>query len=107
MAAWEYCRVDWVMIGTDQLDEQEETRLVQRGASITRREADERQADVRFGNVHFFRSQEHQQVERLSETLTRLGLDGWELVSFTREVDRRTDGRMDSEAYLLKRPVQE
>jgi hypothetical protein len=107
MAAWEYCHVDWMIFSVDRLERSHEAKLARRDLIVVRDGADQMQADVIYGDVHFFRSQEHLKVERLSDTLTQLGLAGWELVGFTRESERWADGTKTTEVYMLKRPVQE
>ena len=106
MPFWEYCRIDWVVLVFDELDDQAATSLAQEGAVVLR-DDDQTGGSVARGTLHFFRTQTYEPIVRLSDSVTRLGSEGWELVGFTSSRTRQGDGSSDTEAYMFKRLIQE
>ena len=104
MAKWEYCRLEWVTGSIrDSQDEQASAALP---VSIVSHEQDPGKATVVSGHVLFLRTGEQRTVHSFRQTVTELGLHGWELVSHTttRLSDRHN---LDRDVLMFKRHIRE
>lgn len=106
MSKWEYCRIDWLE-GAGKVSEAQETHASDISLTVIKNDPDSDDAVVMNGDLHFLRAQTHLHVGRLSDAITQLGLEGWELVGVIGHTERAADGRLKDETYWFKRQVQE